>query len=77
MMTLLTLQLQVTGHATVPTGGDYLLSFTANMVSANSQAIWCALYKQSPGAEGWKVLGMINNYLVSNINIFFNYLTIL
>eukprot|EP00090_Calanus_glacialis_P035978 TRINITY_DN6138_c0_g1_i1.p1 TRINITY_DN6138_c0_g1~~TRINITY_DN6138_c0_g1_i1.p1 ORF type:complete len:725 (-),score=193.83 TRINITY_DN6138_c0_g1_i1:220-2394(-) len=51
-----------TGHATVPVDGDYLLSFTANMVSANSQAIWCALYKQSPGDEGWQVLGMINNY---------------
>jgi len=51
-----------TGHATVPVEGDYLLSFTANMVSSNSQAIWCALYKQSPGDEGWQVLGMINNY---------------
>jgi len=51
-----------TGHATVPADGDYLLSFTANMVSSNSQAIWCALYKQSPGDEGWQVLGMINNY---------------
>ena len=27
-----------------------------------TQAIWCALYKQTPGDEGWKVLGMINNY---------------
>jgi len=26
------------------------------------KAIWCALYKQSPGDEGWQVLGMINNY---------------
>ena len=34
------------------------------MVSADSQAIWCALYKQSPGEEGWQVLGMINNYQV-------------
>jgi len=51
-----------TGHATAPVQGDYLLSFTANMVSSNSQAIWCALYKQSPGDEGWEVLGMINNY---------------
>jgi len=51
-----------TGHATVPIDGDYMLSFTANMVSSNSQAIWCALYKQSPGDEGWQVLGMINNY---------------
>ena len=38
-----------TGHATVPTDGDYLLTFSANMVSSNSQAVWCALYKQSPG----------------------------
>ena len=53
-----------TGHATVPVDGDYLLSFTANMVSSNSQAIWCAHYKQSPGDEGWQVLGMINNYQV-------------
>jgi len=51
-----------TGHATAPAAGDYVLSFTANMVSSNSQAIWCALYKQSPGDEGWQVLGMINNY---------------
>ncbi|XP_023338151.1 GRIP and coiled-coil domain-containing protein C27D7.02c [Eurytemora carolleeae] len=51
-----------TGHVTVPETGDYLLSFSANMVSVNSQAIWCALYKQSPGEEGWQVLGMINNY---------------
>ena len=35
------------------------------MVSSNSQAIWCALYKQSPGDEGWEVLGMINNYQVN------------
>lgn len=46
----------------MPAAGDYMLSFTANMVSSNSQAIWCALYKQSPGDEGWQVLGMINNY---------------
>jgi len=51
-----------TGHATAPAAGDYMLSFTANMVSSDSQAIWCALYKQSPGDEGWQVLGMINNY---------------
>ena len=56
------LGVQDTGHATVPAAGDYMLSFTANMVSSNSQAIWCALYKQSPGDEGWQVLGMINNY---------------
>ena len=56
---------QATGHATAPVQGDYLLSFTANMVSSNSQAIWCALYKQSPGDEGWEVLGMINNYQVN------------
>jgi len=51
-----------TGHATVPVSGDYVLSFSASLVSVNSQAIWCALYKQSPGDEGWQVLGMINNY---------------
>jgi len=50
------------GHATAPVTGDYVLTFTANMVSSDSQAIWCALYKQTPGDEGWKVLGMINNY---------------
>ena len=42
--------------------GDYMLTFSANMVSSNSQADWCALYKQSPGDQGWQVLGMINNY---------------
>ena len=42
--------------------GDYMLTFSANMVSADSQAVWCALYKQSPGDQGWQVLGMINNY---------------
>ena len=42
--------------------GDYMLTFSANMVSSNSQAVWCALYKQSPGDQGWQVLGMINNY---------------
>ena len=58
-----------TGHATVPTDGDYLLSFSANMVSSSGQAVWCALYKQSGGGDdspagegGWEVLGMINNY---------------
>ena len=67
-----------TGHATVPIdgetdlishcipylclSGDYMLTFSANMVSADSQAVWCALYKQSPGDQGWQVLGMINNY---------------
>ena len=45
---------QETGHVTVPESGDYLLSFSANMVAVNSQAIWCALYKQSPGEEGWQ-----------------------
>ena len=39
-----------------------MLTFSANMVSSNSQAVWCALYKQSPGDQGWQVLGMINNY---------------
>ena len=46
---------QATGHATAPVSGDYMLSFTANMVSSNSQAIWCALYRQAPGDEGWQV----------------------
>ena len=31
--------------------GDYMLTFSANMVSADSQAVWCALYKQSPGDQ--------------------------
>ena len=44
-----------TGHATVPLDGDYLLTFSANMVSSDSQAVWCALYKQSPGDQGWQV----------------------
>jgi hypothetical protein len=30
-----------TGHVTVRTSGDYFISFTANMVSVKSQAIWC------------------------------------
>jgi chromosome segregation ATPase len=54
-----------TGHVSVTESGDYLLTFTANMVSVNAQAVWCALYKQSASAagnEGWQVLGMINNY---------------
>ena len=46
-----------TGHVTVRTAGVYFISFTANMVSVKSQAIWCALYKQSPGKDGWEVLG--------------------
>ena len=50
-----------TGHITVKDSGDYFLSFTANMVSVNSQAIWCAIYKQSPGSDGWQVLGTILN----------------
>ena len=28
-----------TGHATAPAAGDYVLSFTANMVSSNSQVL--------------------------------------
>ena len=28
-----------TGHATAPAAGDYVLSFTANMVSSNSQVV--------------------------------------
>jgi len=43
--------------------GDYFFTFTANMVSVNAQAVWCALYKQSAGSESWQVLGMVNNYL--------------
>ena len=39
----------------MPVLGDYLLTFSANMVSADSQAVWCALYKQSPGDQGWQV----------------------
>ena len=46
-----------TGHFTARTSGDYFITFTANLVSVNSQAIWCALYKQSSGKEGWEVLG--------------------
>ena len=51
-----------TGHVTVKESGDYYLTFSGNMVSVDSQAVWCALYKQSSGNEGWQVLGMINNY---------------
>ena len=46
-----------TGHISVRQPGDYFLSFTANMVSVNSQAIWCAIYKQSAGNDAWQVLG--------------------
>ena len=48
-----------TGHISVRHPGDYFLSFTANMVSVNSQAIWCAIYKQSAGNDAWQVLGML------------------
>ncbi len=52
-----------TGHATVAVAGDYFLAFSANLVSSNAQAVWCALYRQPVGVdEGWQVLGMINNY---------------
>jgi hypothetical protein len=51
-----------TGHVLVKDAGDYFLSLTANMVSVNSQAVWCAIYKQPASSEGWQVLGMINNY---------------
>ena len=51
-----------TGHVSIKESGDYFLTFSSNMVSVNSQAVWCALYKQSAGNEGWQVLGMINNY---------------
>ena len=46
--------------------GDYLLTFSANMVSADSQAVWCALYKQSPGDQGWQV-GIIQQCHVSRV----------
>ena len=49
-----------TGHISVRQPGDYFLSFTANMVSVNSQAIWCAIYKQSAGNDAWQVLGMFS-----------------
>ncbi len=45
-----------TGHVTVRRPGDYFVSFTANMVSVKAQAVWCALYKQSAGNDGWQVL---------------------
>ena len=48
-----------TGHISVKHPGDYYLSFTANMVSVNSQAIWCAIYKQTAGNDAWQVLGKI------------------
>ena len=51
-----------TGHVSIKESGDYFLTFSANMVSVNAQAVWCALYKQSAGNEGWQVLGMVNNY---------------
>ena len=51
-----------TGHISVRHPGDYFLSFTANMVSVNSQAIWCAIYKQSAGNDAWQVLGMDNSF---------------
>ena len=51
-----------TGHVTIEEAGDYYLTFSGNMVSVNAQAVWCALYKQTAGNEGWQVLGMINNY---------------
>ena len=40
-----------TGHVSIKHSGDYFLSFTANMVSVNAQAVWCALYKQSAGMQ--------------------------
>ena len=51
-----------TGHISVRHPGDYFLSFTANMVSVNSQAIWCAIYKQSAGNDAWQVLGMLKGF---------------
>ena len=56
-----------TGHISVRQPGDYFLSFTANMVSVNSQAIWCAIYKQSSGNDAWQVLGMFSFLIVSTI----------
>ena len=53
-----------TGHISVRQPGDYFLSFTANMVSVNSQAIWCAIYKQSAGNDAWQVLGINNAFSV-------------
>ena len=51
-----------TGHISVKHPGDYYLSFTANMVSVNSQAIWCAIYKQTAGNDAWQVLGKIDGF---------------
>ena len=65
-----------TGHITIKDTGDYFLSFTANMVSVNSQAIWCAIYKQTPGTEGWQVLGKnptLTTMTSHNIDICFDY----
>jgi hypothetical protein len=43
-----------------------LFTFYFLQVSVKSQAIWCALYKQSPGKDGWEVLG---NIFFSNFRI--------
>ena len=51
-----------TGHISVKHPGDYYLSFTANMVSVNSQAIWCAIYKQTAGNDACQVLGKIDGF---------------
>ena len=58
-----------TGHISVKHPGDYYLSFTANMVSVNSQAIWCAIYKQTAGNDAWQVLGKIF-FVKSSVSLF-------
>ena len=65
-----------TGHISVRHPGDYFLSFTANMVSVNSQAIWCAIYKQSAGNDAWQVLGMLNGFYQYRNSLFFQILFI-
>lgn len=63
-----------TGHLSIKKAGDYFISFSANLVSVKSQAIWCALYKQSASKEGWEVLGNLFHRFAtfsrSNLNEF-------
>ena len=59
-----------TGHISVKHPGDYYLSFTANMVSVNSQAIWCAIYKQTAGNDAWQVLGKMIFFVKSSFTVF-------
>ncbi len=54
-----------TGHVTVKQAGDYFVSFTGNMVSVSAQAVWCALYKQSAGNEGWQVSKQQKDNIIS------------